>query len=175
LRLSPVNRGGTEEDLLALVGGLDLSDGTIEIDVAGAPREDAPPGMRGFIGVAFRVQADGARYEKFFLRPTNGRAEDQLRRNHAVQYVSVPEHPWHRLRKESPGMYESYADLEAGAWTRLRIEFSGRGARLYVNGAAQPSLVVNDLKLGKAGGGVALWVHRTTEGYFSNLSVLKRK
>jgi hypothetical protein len=59
----------------------------------------------------------GARTESIYLRPTNGRADDQLRRNHSVQYDSVPDFPWFRLRKESPGVYESYTDLEAGEWS----------------------------------------------------------
>jgi hypothetical protein len=119
----------------------------------------------------FRTQAHGARGENFYLRPTNGRADDQLRRNHSVQYESVPDYPWHRLRKEHPGVYESYADLQAGPWTRMKIVVSGSKAQLYVNGADQPSLIVNDLKLGETRGQIALWAHSTTDGYFSNLKI----
>lgn len=43
---------------------------------------------------------DEAKLEAIYLRPTNGRADDQLRRNHAVQYISHPEHLWERLRAE---------------------------------------------------------------------------
>jgi hypothetical protein len=106
-----------------------------------------------------------------YLRPTNGRADDQLRRNHSVQYESSPDFPWFRLRKESPGMYESYAGLETGVWTRSKIVVSGAKARFYVNGAEQPCLVVNDLKLGETHGQIALWAHSSTEGYFSNLTM----
>jgi hypothetical protein len=49
--------------------------------------------------------------------------------------------------KETPGVYESHADMEAGAWTHMKILVSGTRASLYVNGAAQPCLIVNDLKL----------------------------
>jgi len=41
--------------------------------------------------------------------------------------------------------------------------------RLYVNGASQPTLVVNDLKLGDTTGTVALWIGVGTEAYFTNL------
>jgi hypothetical protein len=105
--------------------------------------------MRGFIGIAFRVQPHGSRFECFYLRPTNGRANDQLRRNHSTQYISHPAFPWHQLRKETPGVYESYADLVPGDWTPIRIVVSGIQAQLHVNGAEQPCLVVNDLKLGE--------------------------
>jgi len=48
---------------------------------------------------------------------------------------------------------------------------AGKKAKLYVNGAAQPSLVVNDLKLGETRGRVALWTGSDTESYFSNLRI----
>jgi hypothetical protein len=161
----------SDATVMAIVAASDFKNGTIEVDVAGSPRPGAPADARGFIGIAFRLQNHGAQYENIYLRPTNGRADDQLRRNHSVQYESVPDFPWSRLRKENPGSYESYADLEAGAWTKMKIVVSGTSARLYVNGAEQPSLVVNDLKLGESRGQIALWAHWTTEAYFSNLTV----
>ena len=157
--------------MLAVVSGTDFKNGTIEVDVAGSPRKDADPTDRGFIGVAFRSQERGNRAEYFYLRPTNGRSDDQLRRNHSVQYVSTPDFPWERLRKETPGVYESYADLDAGAWIKMKIEVSGTKARLYLNGADQPCLIVNDLKLGETHGQIVLWAYGTTDGYFSNLTV----
>jgi hypothetical protein len=156
---------------VALIEGSDFADGTIEIDVAGAPAADAPSDARGFIGIAFRSVADATGFEGLYLRPTNGRADDQLRRNHATQYFSAPDYPWHRLRKENPGVYESYTDLETGAWTRMRIEIAGVKARLYVNDAPQPCLIVNDLKRGASRGLVGLWIGNGTEGYFSRLTL----
>jgi hypothetical protein len=117
------------------------------------------------------VQPGGAQYECFFLRPTNGRADDQLRRNHSTQYISYPDYPWHRLREESPGVYESYTDLVPGAWTPIRIVVSGTQAQLYVNRAEQPCLIVNDLKLGEAQGQIGLWIGSGTEAYFSAVIV----
>jgi hypothetical protein len=160
-----------DDGMLAILTGSDFKDGTIEVEVAGTPRPGAPSDARGFIGVLFRVQAHGERAENFYLRPTNGRADDQLRRNHSVQYESAPDFPWFRLRKENPGQYESYVDLDAGAWTKMKIVVSGTGARLFVNGADQPCLIVNDLKLGETRGQIALWAHVTTDGYFSNLTM----
>jgi hypothetical protein len=159
------------EDTLAIVAGTEFRDGTIEVEVAGAPAAGAMEGARGFIGVAFRVQSGASKYELFYLRPTNGRADDQLRRNHSTQYVSFPEWPWQRTRQESPGLYESYVDLQPGVWTRVRIVVNGTKARLYVHGAEQPCLIVNDLKLGSAKGAIGLWVGPGTDGYFANLRV----
>ncbi len=157
--------------IVAIVKASDFKDGTIEADVAGVPRQGAKPSTRGFIGIAFRVQDRGSRFEAFYLRMTNGRADDQLQRNHSAQYVSHPDFPWNRLREEKPGVYESYVDLEAGAWTRIKLVVAGNKAQLYVNGAEQPCLIVNDLKLGETRGQVALWTGSDTEAYFSNLKV----
>ena len=158
-------------DMMAILTGPDFKDGTIELDVAGAPRAGAPDDARGFIGVAFRVQEQGQKGEYFYLRPTNARCDDQLRRNHSTQYVSAPDYPWQRLRKENPGVYESYADMDTGAWTRMKIVVTGTKAQRFVNGASQPALVVNDLKLGEGHGQIGLWAHVTTDAYFSNLIV----
>ncbi len=118
----------------------------------------------------FRFQSDG-HHEYIYLRPTNGRADDQIRRNHSVQYSSFPDFDFGRLRHETPEKYESYVDLQPGVWTKYKIEVEGRKARLYVHGAEQPCLIVNDLRLEPRDGGVALWVGPGTEGYFSNLKI----
>jgi len=167
--------GKAQGEALAIVAGPAMEDGTIEVDLAGAPAPGAFDTARGFIGIAFRVQPDAAKFELIYLRPTNGRAEDQLRRNHSTQYVSFPDWPWERTRKETPGLYESYTDLESGAWTAVKIAVSGAKARLYVNGAGQPCLIVNDLKLAPAKGAVALWIGPGTEGYFANLRMSPQK
>ena len=154
----------------ALVKDVSFRDGVIEVDLAGQPASAAFAGARGFIGIAFRLQDDG-RYEYIYLRPTNGRADDQVRRNHSTQYSSYPDFDFDRSRQEAPEKYESYVDLQPGVWTKYKIQVEGRKARLYVNGAEQPCLVVNDLKLDPWDGGVALWVGPGTEGYFSNLKI----
>ena len=124
------------------------------------------------MGIAFRLQPDDKTYDAFYLRPTNGRAEDQERRNHSAQYISHPAWPWSRLRKETPERYESYVDLQPGVWTRVRIEVRGERARLYVHGNEQPTLVVNDVKSGAAAkGAVALWLGPGTVAHFRNLTV----
>ena len=123
--------------------------------------------------MAFRVSPEAAKYECFYLRPTNGRADDQVRRNHSTQYISFPDFPWQKLRKEFPEKYESYVDLVPGEWTKVKIEVRGDKALLYVGGAPQPVLVVNDLKLGQSQGGIALWVGPGTVAHFADLRVSK--
>jgi len=168
---------GFDTDTFAYVPGLDFHDGTIEVDVAGALLPDAPPDARGFVGIAFRIDADGGSFacEGIYIRPTNGRAEDQVRRNRATQYFAYPGYDFDRLRREAPGRYESYVDLVPAEWTHLKIEVAGATARLYVGAATQPVLIVSDLKRGAAGhGSVGLFVGNGTDGHFRNLSVRPR-
>jgi len=172
--LRVVEKEQAAADTVVIVQGTDFADGVIEVELSGQPRPDARPGMRGFVGIAFRLErGDPLRYECLYLRPANGRAEEQLRRNHSTQYVSHPEHPWHRLRSESPGVYESYVDLAPGEWTKVRIVIAGESARLYVHDAEQPCLVVNDLKRGRTSGAVALWIGEGTEAHFRNLTITR--
>jgi hypothetical protein len=168
----PMQANQSGPDLIAWIDGPRFANGTIEAEIAGAPAPGADTSARGFVGIAFRVQDDRKTYDAFYLRPTNGRAADPVRRGHATQYVSHPDWPWFRLRRETPSKYESYADLVPDAWTRVRIEVHGTRARLFVNDQAQPTLVVNDLKTGAtATGAVALWIGPGTIAHFRNLTV----
>jgi len=162
--------GAANASSYAVVKDAVFRDGTIEVDLAGQPAAGAGDFARGFIGIAFRLEGDG-KYEYIYLRPTNGRADDQVRRNHSTQYSSYPDFDFARSRQEAPGRYESYVDLQPGVWTKYKIEVERRKARLYVNGAEQPCLIVDDMKLEPKEGGVALWVGPGTEGYFSNLKI----
>jgi hypothetical protein len=143
--------------------------GTIELDIAGDVKQGADAGARGFVGLAFRVK-DKTQFELFYLRPTNARSNDQLRRNHTLQYVSSG-HTWDFLRKEFPGRYESYADMVPGKLIPIRIVVEGTRTRLYVNNATQPALVLDDLKQGDSEGKIALWVGPGTVAYFAGLRI----
>jgi len=161
-----------ETPQLAPIVGLEFDNGVIEAEIAGAPAPGVGEGARGFVGIAFRLQSDMRTYDAFYLRATNGRADDQERRNHAAQYISQLDWPWSRLRKESPGKYESYVDLLPGVWTKVKIEVRGERARFYVHGQDQPTLIVNDLKTGAQGkGAVALWLDQGTVAHFRKLTI----
>lgn len=163
----------TDRDFMAWQA-LDFCDGSIELDVASVLAPDAPAYARGFIGVAFRIDA-AMRFESIYLRPANSRVEDQVRRNHTIQYVAYPDYPFPRLRKEEPEKYESYVDIALEEWIHMRIEVRKLQAKLYINGAHQPSLIVTDLKLGdRHRGSVGLWIEAGTIGYFSDLKVDKQ-
>jgi len=167
------NTGEGNEDRLVVLADSEFSDGTIEVELSGEPGPGASGQARGFVGVAFHVGLDLSSFEAFYLRPTNGRAPDQVRRNHSAQYISFPEYPWQRSRRETPEKYESYVDLLPGEWTNVRIEVRGESARLYVHGNEQPTLLVNDLKLGARTGLIGLWIGPGTVAHFANLRVTR--
>lgn len=158
----------------AIIKGTDFHNGTIEVLISGQVGNTKVEGARGFVGIVFRVGADTSKFEEFYIRPANGRANDQVRRNHSLQYVSYPGYPWEKLRKETPEKYESYADLVLGEWTKIKIVVKDETSQLYVNGVAQPSLIVNDLKQGKeARGNIGLWIGPGTLGHFADLKVTR--
>lgn len=157
-------------DSFATLGGPDFRNGEISVEVSGDRIAGAPETVRAFVGMAFRT--DGLRYEAFYLRMYNGRAKDQLQRNHSAQYISHPDWTWERLRRETPGAFETYVDLVPNRWTKMLITVCDGQARLRIDGATQPTLVIRDLKRGaQATGKVALWVGPGTVGRFRALTI----
>lgn len=154
------------------IKGTEFRNGTIEVSVLSRLLPDAGPLARGFIGVAFRINEDNTKFESIYIRPTNARADDQVRRNHTLQYFSFPDFPFYRLRKESPEKYESYADMALNEWVKIKITVKDSTAQLFINNGIHPCLIVNDLKHGaNAVGAIGLWVDVGTEGYFSDLKI----
>ena len=165
-----------DEPTFVKLKGIQFTNGTIEVKVLSRLLENAPHFARGFIGIAFRINDSSTKYESIYIRPVNARVDDQVRRNHSVQYYSYPDYKFDRLRRESPERYESYADMEMNKWITLRIDVKDAQAKLFINNNTQPALVVNDLKHGAgAFGAVALWVEVGTEGYFADVKIYPAK
>jgi hypothetical protein len=150
-----------------------FSNGTIEVMLLSRLLPTADANARGFIGLSFRINKDNSRFESIYIRPTNGRAEDQLRRNHSTQYFSYPDYKFDRLRKEAEGKYESYADMGLNEWIKMKIVVKNAQAKLYLNDNPQPVLIVNDLKLGAANSGaIGLFVDTGTDAFFRDIKVV---
>jgi len=165
-----------DEPTFVRIKNIDFKDGVIEVMVLSRLLPTASPSDRGFIGLAFRINENNSKFECFYLRPTNGRANDQLRRNHSIQYFSFPNYKFSKLRKETPEVYESYADMGLNEWTKMKIVVKNNQAQLYLNNNKQPSLIVNDLKHGaNVSGSIGLFVDVGTEGYFSNLTITRQE
>jgi len=161
-----------DEATFARLVDSNFRNGIIEVKVLSRLLENAPDFARGFIGIAFRINENNSRFECIYIRPTNGRVEDQLRRNRSTQYFSYPDFKFDRLRTEAPGLYESYADMGLNEWITLTIEVKDEKAKLYLNRQEHPALIVNDLKHGpEASGGIGLWVDIGTDGHFAELRI----
>jgi hypothetical protein len=163
----------TGADGLVILPFEDFRDGEIRLKVWSELRPDASLDARGFAGLAFRVKADAKAFDYFYVRPDNARAASQLRRNHSLQYAAYPDYPWEVLRKAEPGKYESYADMGLGEWIGIRALVKDGAAQFYVNGAAHPSLVVEDLKLAPGSGAIGLWVGPGTVAHFAEVCVMR--
>jgi glyoxylase-like metal-dependent hydrolase (beta-lactamase superfamily II) len=149
-----------------LLGGTLLGEGVIEVDLKG---KDVA--QQSFLGIAFHV-VDWTTLDAVYFRPFNFRAGTAEQRAHAVQYVSHPANTWQRLRAERPGQFEQAIDPppDPNAWIHARIVLAGGRVDVFVNGAAKPSLSVEDLGAAKSGG-VALWVGNGSDGAFANLTI----
>ena len=200
----------------AILKDSNFHNGIIEISLSGTEPEDtASKSFFGdFVGIGFRIKSDAsdlnpklnseinpenvAKFECIYFRPGHGSDDDQLTRNHAIQYFSYPNNLFNSLRKEylrqeqlkqeqtqqnnlnpqspqitviKPKIYEAYAPIKRDQWFRIRIEVKGETAKLYVDGAAEPSLIVSDLKLGDSRGAIGLFVERECVAYFSDLKI----
>lgn len=157
---------------------IDLSDfenGTIEVKMYSQLQNPSPyPPAAGFIGLYYRIKEDDSAWESIYLRPKVGRSDNQLFRNHTVQYFSYPTFKFDTLRKIAPFRYEGSAPVSLNEWIKMRIEVNGESAEMFINDAKYSTFVI-DKMLGKNQKGfVGLYVDIGTIGYFKDLKVIKR-
>jgi hypothetical protein len=154
-------------DGMAYIEGSEFGDGAIEFDVRG---KDVL--QQSFVGVAFHG-VDGTTFDAIYLRPFNFRASDPERRSHCVQYISHPTYTWQKLRTEHPGVYEQPINPapDPTGWVHVRVVVASPKVSVFINSAKEPSLVVTQLSDRKKGL-VGLWVGNSSDGDFSNLTIL---
>lgn len=158
-----------------LLGLEDFENGTIEVKMYSQLKVPAPySGIAGFIGLYFRVQEDDSAFESIYVRPKVGRSDNQLHRNHTVQYFSYPDYKFDTLRKIAPFRYEGSAPVALDEWFTMRIEVNGETAELYINDLKHSSFVVDKMLGTSKKGFVGLYVDIGTIGYFRDLKVTKR-
>lgn len=150
----------------ALLDGVQLGEGVIEVDLRG---KDVA--QQSFLGIAFHW-VDWSTFDAVYFRPFNFRAATPEQRSHSVQYISHPANPWQKLRAERPGQFEKAIEPppDPNGWFHARIVIAGGKVEVYVNNAAAPSLVVEDLGEARSGG-VALWAGNSSDGAFAGLKI----
>jgi hypothetical protein len=140
---------------LAYTRFAEFQNGTIEVDIAADERSR-------FFGIAFHVQSDDD-YEVIFFRPRSSDTDQAVQYTPGLHGANV----WQLYT--GPG-YTATAHIPRNQWIHARIVVSGLAAKLFLNNAAEPSLVIPDLKLGQVKGSIGFWGH-LGGGYFSNLSI----
>jgi hypothetical protein len=152
------------------VDGVNFSEGTIECDIRGKNVL-----QRSFVGIAFHG-VDEKTFDAIYFRPFNFKNEDAVRRTHAVQYISHPEHTWSKLRQTFPLKYEQPVKPvpEPDGWFHARIVVANGKVSVFVNDATEPSLVVDKLN-DRTEGKIGFWVGTTSGGDFANLKITPSK
>ena len=165
VRLSEAANNG-----VAFLRGVELANGTIELDIRGKDVQG-----QSFVGVAFHG-ADDSTYDAVYFRPFNFRTDDSARHSHAVQYVSHPAYPWQKLRAEHPGEYEKSVTPapDPSGWFHVRVVVASPKVSVFVADATEPSLVVSQLSH-RGKGRVGLWVGNGSDGDFANLTIVRKE
>lgn len=157
-----------EGEGVAWLDGIELSDGIIEFDVRG---EDLK--QHSFVGIAFHGK-NNETFDAIYLRPFQFRADKEMLRNRAVQYISLPDFTWRTLREKHPNKYESAINPapDPSAWVHVKIEITGKTVSTYINGSSQPSLVVQKITA-LSSGRVGFYVADTSGGDFANIKITR--
>ena len=140
----------------AIVKDFELRDGVVDMDIA-------TPAKRGFFGIQFRIDGDGANGEVVYLRQHKSGLPD------AMQYTPILNTGLNWQLYNGPG-FTGAVEIPKDVWFHLRLEVVGAQAKLYIKDMDKPALVMNDLKSGQHKGQVALWV-LTGATYFSNFEI----
>jgi len=150
--------------------GVDFARGAIEVEVRGRDLL-----QRSFVGIAFHGKDDRT-YESVYVRPFNFRAPDPERHRHAVQYMTLPDYDWPRLRQQFPDEFEKpvHPGISPTDWMPLRIVVTGDRVLVVVGLVANVTLDVR--KLGTLERGmVGLWTGNNSDGDFANLRITPAK
>ena len=151
---------------LMILKGSNFSNGTVEIDIKGSNKF-----QQSFVGFAFHGQDQNA-YDAVYFRPFNFKNEDAARRSHMVQYISMPDYDWEKLRTGFPGKYENKIDPAPGPddWFHVKIIVKGKRVSVFVNNEQKAALEVEKLNANSKGG-FGLWVGNNSGGSFANLTI----
>jgi hypothetical protein len=154
----------------------DFENGTIELKMYSQIQSPSPyPPAAGFIGLYYRIKEDDSAWESIYLRPKVGRINNQMARNHAVQYFSYPDYKFQTLRDKFPaGSYEGSAPVMLNEWITMRLEINGETTEMFINDMKYSSFIVNKMLGNNKKGFIGLYVDIATIGYFKDLKVTKR-
>lgn len=157
-------------DGAAWLEDIEFTNGTIEADIKGSDKRG-----RSFVGIAFRG-VDEKTYDAIYFRPFNFMSKDSVRKGHSVQYISHPEYPWHKLRKDYPEKYENPVNPtpNPNSFFHAKIIIEKPKISVFVNDNEEPCLVVEELTK-RIAGRIGLWMGNNSDGTFANLKITPAK
>ena len=144
-----INRG------VALARGAAMENGTLDLDVAASDTTN-------FLGVAFRAAAP--RFSNvLFLRPGSSGTKEAVQYGPAFNSLGVA---WQVYHGDGAN---AVADIPRNRWVHVRVELDGPVARLFVDTATAPTLVVPRV-VASGGAGLGVWAGAFGRGaYFSDI------
>lgn len=145
--------------------GASFSNGIIEVDIRGNNKF-----LQSFLGIAFHG-VDSLTYDVVYFRPFNFRHPDTARHNWGVQYMSLPDFPFEKLRTEHPLVYEHAVNPtpDPDDWFHARIEVTQDSITVFVNHSSEYCLKTPTLTK-RNDGRVGLWADGLPED-FANLTI----
>lgn len=154
------------EEGLAVIPGIKFSTGVLEIDLKGQNVF-----QHSFIGLAFHM-VDSDKFDAIYFRPFQFLSSDPVLKARSVQYISLPEHTWQKLREEGPGKFENTITPipDPDSWFHAKIVVKENEVQVFVNNETSASITVPILNKHKTGS-IALYVADRSGGTFANLTV----
>jgi len=163
-----VEMNANNSDGLGILEDIEFDNGIIEVDLKG----ENNPG-KSFIGIAFNIQ-DNETYEVIYFRPFNFVAEEQIRKDHMVQYIFHPEFTWRKLREERTGEFEDEIPNPPNPddWFKARIKITNKKIEVYVNEISEPVLSIDRITSPKSKK-IGIWAGYGSSGRYRNLILRK--
>jgi len=164
--LDAIEMDAKNSDGLGILEDIEFDKGIIEVELLG----ENNPG-KSFIGIAFNIQNDET-YEVIYFRPFNFVAEEQIRKEHMVQYIFHPEFTWRKLRDERTGEFENEISLppDPDDWFKAIIKINEEEVEVYVNDISKPVLVVDRFTSVRSNK-IGIWAGFGSSGRYRNLVI----
>jgi len=139
----------------AILKDVEFENGVIEVDMAFS-------GGRCFAMILFRIQP-GNSYENFYIRPHKSEKYDALQ----YQPVNGGLGGWQLYSGDGSS---AAAGIPLERWVHVKLEVAGTQARVYLDRAETPALVIHELKRGHGKGGIGLNGPPNELAHFANFS-----
>jgi hypothetical protein len=153
----------SDKTALLWLNETNLKNGVVELDIKGKGADG-----QSFLGIAFHG-LNNERYDAVYFRPFNFKNPEK--KDRAVQYIDRPDNDWNILREKHPGKYEHAVRPvpDPDDWFHAKIVIDFPAIKVYVNGAKEPSLDIEQISK-RQEGKFGLWVD-SEDGWFRNILI----